>query len=109
MEEELRDLATNYVWTISPFEPSTDTIVLVDLANRHLTVSRGKNLGDLGSVILAIITGTYSSSEYGKAFLKCMNGSVPKVKVRYQTKDLTGPQYWSNSCNIDSVLAIIAY
>lgn len=109
-EKLIRGLADKWLWTVSSIQPalSNTSKIKVFLGTRSVKVYIGQDLTDLAATILAVFSGVYGETIYDQELLGCL-GASKKVKVKYFSKDLTGPSYWSNSCPVDSLLSIISF
>jgi hypothetical protein len=103
---DLEDISLFGEWRIIRSSTKTGKLeIVVDLADREIEV-KGVINETLYPTLLEIVSGTYAPSP-PSFFGKCTPGR--RQKVKFLTDNLKGPKYWSNSCNIDSVLAILAY
>jgi hypothetical protein len=103
------DLIEWWGWSVSTEVSDPGLEILV--ASRKILVSGPLTLS-LRMTIIEIVLGTYSflpeiSSVGWCLFLELKN--APKPILRWNYQKLKGPEYWSNSCNTDSVITIIAY
>lgn len=104
MEYDLEDIPLFGEWKISRLtDRPGQTEIVVDSSSREIDIL-GNISKDVEDVLLEIVSGTYSRFSFGRC-----SSSSNRPKVTFLITSLKGPKYWSNSCNIDSVLAILAY
>lgn len=108
MERELKKLANSFGWAISFSSSLERDHIVADVALRTISLSRRDISKDSMMMILLMVTGVYSLNEYGRSIAGC-SGVAFKYKVSYNISGLEGPLYWSNSCNSDSIFAILAH
>jgi hypothetical protein len=99
------------IWDLE-ISPKTKSVTV---GLRTITIPQ-KITPSIFSCALQISRGVYSDTKYGQELSKCLTQKIfgetfnkPQILYDLTFRAVAGPSYWSNSCNIDSILAIVAY
>lgn len=93
IQKEWSNFALEWGWVLDFDSGVSSRTIFVDPFKRKITTTSTNLAERLLGVILGVECGPANSSE----------------ETTYTGRNLSGPKYWSNSCNTDSILSFIAF